>query len=176
VVGYTNIYKGKTLISRAEIANSNWQKCKGLMFSKQKDILFNFRKDAFLKFHMVFVFYPIDIVFMDHNQRIVDIKKRFCPFTFYYSRAKSSHVLELKNGTIEKTGLELGDLLIITTRDLTDEKGITQTSKKQPTKKKKTQKKTIKEAPKKKTVTKKKSVTKKKTVSRNKKTKTSKKK
>jgi uncharacterized protein len=118
VVNYTNIYKGTTLISKAEIANSNWEKSKGLMFSKQKDILFNFRRDAFLKFHMVFVFYPIDIIFMDHNQKIVDLKKRFCPFSFYYSKAKSSHVLELAAGTIEKYSLKLGDLLIISEREL----------------------------------------------------------
>jgi uncharacterized protein len=118
VVEYSNVYKGNALISKAEVATSNWQKCKGLMFSRQKDILFNFRKDAFLKFHMVFVFYPIDIVFMDHDHRIVDLKKKFRPFTCYYSRAKSSHVLELANGTISKHGIELGDLLTVTEKPL----------------------------------------------------------
>ncbi|MFT4309300.1 MAG: DUF192 domain-containing protein [Candidatus Woesearchaeota archaeon] len=113
MAGHINVYKGQSLVSRAEVANTNWEKCKGLMFSRQKDILFNFQKDKKLKFHMVFVFYPIDIIFMDHEYKIVDLKKSFCPFTCYYSRAKSSHVLELAKGTINKHEIGLGEILYV---------------------------------------------------------------
>lgn len=107
------IYKGDILLSEPEVATTQWEKARGLMFRKQHDVLFHFQKEKKLKFHMVFVFYPIDIVFLDSDLKVVDLKPRFKPFTFYYSKACSSTVLETYAGFIRDRSIRIGDTLSI---------------------------------------------------------------
>lgn len=107
------IYKNDALISEPRVAKSQWDKARGLMFAKPHDVLFHFPAEERLKFHMVFVFYPIDIVFLDDALRVVDLKPRFMPFTVYYSKARSSTVLESYDGFIDEHGISLGDMLVI---------------------------------------------------------------
>lgn len=108
------VYKSTTLISQPRLAKTQWEKARGLMFSKFHDVLFHFPKEERLKFHMVFVFYPIDIIFMDDEMRVVDFKKRFKPFSYYYSKSKSSIVLETYSGFIDDHEISIGDQLAIT--------------------------------------------------------------
>lgn len=109
------IYKDEALISEPRVARTQWEKARGLMFAKPHDVLFHFPIEERLKFHMVFVFYPIDIVFLDDALRVVDLKPRFKPFTVYYSKARSSTVLESYDGFIDEHGISLGDVLTIRT-------------------------------------------------------------
>ncbi len=110
---HTKIYKGNKIISTPKIAHTVFQKAKGLMFSKQRDLLFVFKTEERLNFHMVFVFYPIDIIFINHNFEVVDFKKSFKPFTFYYSKKKALYALEVKEGFIEENNIKIGDKLFI---------------------------------------------------------------
>lgn len=107
------VYRGDILVSEPALAKSQWEKARGLMFSKPHDVLFHFNDERRLKFHMVFVFFPIDIIFLDHELKVVDLKPRFRPFTFYYSKAKSSTVLEAYDGFINDHSITIGDTLKI---------------------------------------------------------------
>ena len=108
------VYKDSSVISQPRLARTQWEKARGLMFSAFHDVLFHFPEEQRLKFHMVFVFYPIDIIFMDKEMRVVDLKERFKPFTFYYSKACSSTVLETYDGFIKEHEIAVGDQLAIT--------------------------------------------------------------
>ncbi len=110
---HTKIYKGNKIISTPKVAHTVFQKAKGLMFSKQRDLLFVFKTEERLNFHMVFVFYPIDIIFINHNFEVVDFKKSFKPFTFYYSKKKALYALEVKEGFIDENNIKIGDVLFI---------------------------------------------------------------
>ncbi len=110
---HTKIYKNNKIISKPKVAHTVFQKAKGLMFSKQRDLLFVFKTEERLNFHMVFVFYPIDIIFINHNFEVVDFKKSFKPFTFYYSKRKALYALEVKEGFIEENNIKIGDKLFI---------------------------------------------------------------
>ena len=110
---HTKIYKNNKIISRPKVAHTVFQKARGLMFSKQRDLLFVFKTEERLNFHMVFVFYPIDIIFINHNFEVVDFKKSFKPFTFYYSKRKALYALEVKEGFIEENNIKIGDKLFI---------------------------------------------------------------
>ncbi|MFT4308040.1 MAG: DUF192 domain-containing protein [Candidatus Woesearchaeota archaeon] len=107
------VYKGSNPVSQPRLARTQWEKARGLMFSRPHDVLFEFGEEEKLKFHMVFVFYPIDIIFMDKQMRVVDLKERFRPFTFYYSKACSSTVLEAYHGFIKEHGISIGDELTV---------------------------------------------------------------
>ena len=58
---------------------------------------------------MFFVFYPIDVLFLDKNKIVVEIKENFKPFTFYNPKKKSKYILELQKNTIKKTETTLGN-------------------------------------------------------------------
>ncbi len=90
---------------------SMWQKAAGLMFSKQKDILFIEDKEKKIPLHMYFVFYPIDVLYLNKKKRVTEIKEYFQPFTFYNPKNKAQYVLELKAGTVKRTKTEITDLL-----------------------------------------------------------------
>ncbi|MDD4049895.1 MAG: DUF192 domain-containing protein [Candidatus ainarchaeum sp.] len=45
--------------------------------------------------HMLFVFYPINVIFLDSNKKVVDIKKKLKPFTFYSPKKKAKYIIEL---------------------------------------------------------------------------------
>jgi hypothetical protein len=47
---------------------------------------------------MFFVFYPIDVLFLDRENRIVEIKRHFLPFTIYAPKKKSMTIIELPDG------------------------------------------------------------------------------
>ncbi|MBT7903432.1 DUF192 domain-containing protein [Candidatus Woesearchaeota archaeon] len=85
----------------------------GLMFSNRAQIedtahIFIFTKPIFLSLHMWFVFYPIDVLFIDSNKKIVDIKQNFLPFTFYTAQKKAKFFIEVKKGLIKKKNLLIG--------------------------------------------------------------------
>jgi len=97
--------KKKTLIAKnAELCSNIFSKSFGLMFSRRpKALIFIFKKEKIISLHMFFVFYPIDVLFLNKNKIIVEIKENFRPFTFYTPKNKAMFIIELPNGTIKKT-------------------------------------------------------------------------
>ncbi len=59
---------------------------------------------------MFFVFYPIAVLVVDKNWRVVEIKENFRPFTFWSSKEKGKYVVELG---IKQGGVKVGDLISI---------------------------------------------------------------
>ena len=67
-----------TIIAKDYIlCNSILSKAKGLMFSKQKNLVFTFPSEKFVPLHMLFVFFPIDVIFADENKKITEFKEDF---------------------------------------------------------------------------------------------------
>ena len=107
----SNLIKKRVVHDNAKLCNGIFSKFTGLMFSKKRNkaLIFKFNKEKNISLHMLFVFYPIDVLFLDKNKIIVDIKENFKPFTFYKSRKKAMYAIELPNGIIKKTKTETGD-------------------------------------------------------------------
>lgn len=81
------------------------------MFSKQKNLIFPFNKEKIIPLHMWFVFYPIDVIYLDKNKKIVEIKENFKPFSYFSPKNKAKYVIELKNGKVSKTSSKKGDYI-----------------------------------------------------------------
>jgi len=88
-----------------QICESIWSKARGLMFSKKKNLVFVFDKEKRIALHMLFVFFPIDVLFLDKEKRIIEIKNNFRPFSFYTSENKAKYVVELT----ENNDYNIGD-------------------------------------------------------------------
>lgn len=102
----------KTVISRnGRICYDALSKFIGLMFSSKQNrsLIFKFKKEKIIALHMLFVFYPIDVLFLDKNKIVVDKKENFRPFTFYKSRKNAMYAVEMPNGVIDKTKTKIGD-------------------------------------------------------------------
>lgn len=74
-----------------------FSKLMGLMFSKRKNIVLILNKESRLNaiIHMFFVFYPIDVYWLDKNKKIVDQRKRVRPFTFAVPKNKAKYIVEI---------------------------------------------------------------------------------
>ena len=106
-----NATKNEIIAADFKLCDDNFSKFAGLMFSKQKNkaLIFKFNKEKIIALHMLFVFYPIDVLFLDKNKIAVDKKENFKPFTFYKSKRKAMYAVELLNGAIKKTKTEIGN-------------------------------------------------------------------
>mgnify|MGYP001571234577 CR=1 FL=1 len=106
-----NISKSKVISKNSIFIDDILSKFIGLMFSKKirVPLIFRFNEEKMISLHMLFVFYPIDVLFLDKNKIVVDKKENFKPFTFYKSKKKAMYAVELPNGTIKKTKSEIGD-------------------------------------------------------------------
>lgn len=81
-------------------------KLKGLMFSRKKNLLFIFNKDVNTSFHMFFVFYPIYLILLDNNKKVLETKKLY-PFTIYFPNTKFRYALELTDDYNINSGVKL---------------------------------------------------------------------
>ena len=101
----------KSILSKKYVlCSSFFLKSLGMMFRiRPKALIFAFEKEKNVPLHMLFVFFPIDVIYLDKNKKVVEIKKALKPFTFYKPQKKSKYVVELPAGAIQKSGTSLGD-------------------------------------------------------------------
>jgi uncharacterized membrane protein (UPF0127 family) len=105
------ISRGKAVIGEAELVTSRLRQAAGLMFSRQKNLIFVLPRERTLLMHMLFVFYSIDVVGLNSQKKVMELIPGFRPFTFYRLKNRCRFILELRNATIEKAGLKPGDSL-----------------------------------------------------------------
>jgi len=105
-----NKTRKKILSKDFKICKNLFQKSIGLMFTtKPKTLIFEFKKEKKISLHMFFVFYPIDVLFLNKNKRVVEIKENFKPFTIYFPERHALYIIELPNKTIKRSKTKLND-------------------------------------------------------------------
>jgi len=108
----TNKTKNTILSPQFSELSSVFSKALGLMFhTKPKSLIFQFNKEQLIPLHMCFVFFPIDVVFLNSNKKVVEIKENFKPWTYYSPKNKAKYVIELPKDTIKNSRIELNDLI-----------------------------------------------------------------
>jgi hypothetical protein len=107
-----NITKNALLSQNIKHCSSFFSKCKGLMFSKKltdNALLFHFPSEKRHSLHMLFVFYPIDVLWLNQNRKVVEMKQSFKPFTFATPKKPAKFIIELPENTIKNSKTEIGD-------------------------------------------------------------------
>lgn len=98
-----------------EIANTPQQIQRGLMYRKQMDenkgMLFIFEYEDFWKFWMKNTYIPLDIIYINKDKEIVDIKKNTTPLSLksLTPYEKSLYVLEINGGMCDKYKIKIGN-------------------------------------------------------------------
>lgn len=109
-----NKRNGNILANNIGICKSIFSLAKGLMFSRRRDdfaMVLDFGREKKISLHMFFVFYPIDVVFLDEKKKVVEAKENFKPFTFYEGKSMARYAIEVVAGTVKKSGTKIGDKL-----------------------------------------------------------------
>lgn len=105
----------KTVICKnVKILTTVLQKAIGLMFHKKiTDVayVFVFEKPMRVDLHMFFVFFKIDLLFLDENKKVIEIKERFKPFALYYSKKEVYYVVELPCGKVKESKTKIKDVV-----------------------------------------------------------------
>lgn len=116
------IDNGKELIEiNVEIADDNGEKMRGLMFRENLNenggMFFVFENESYQTFWMKNTFIPLDIIFIDKNFKIVDIKSAVpCeegPCTLHKSSKPAKYVLEVNSNFTIKNNVKAGDKIIL---------------------------------------------------------------
>jgi len=103
-----NKTKGFMIIGKTRFARRIFAKGTGLMFRRKPDygLVFEFSREKIIPLTMMFVFYPIDVLFLDKDKRVVEIA-HLRPFRDYMPKKKAMFFVELPIGVIGKT--KVGD-------------------------------------------------------------------
>ena len=105
-----------------ELATTPDQRARGMMFRQNMDedkgMLFIFDEEEVQPFWMKNTYIYLDIIWIDRSRKVVFISRNTPPCTEepYHSinpGKKAMYVLELRGGTADKIGLDVGDELIL---------------------------------------------------------------
>lgn len=112
----TNKRTGKKILGRVLVADTHWLRMKGLMFEDPNSfnyaLVFSLPRESIANasIHMLFVFFPIDVVYLDKGKKVVDIVKGLAPFSLgYVPKKPAKFFIELPAG--KSKGIKLGDWL-----------------------------------------------------------------
>lgn len=105
------------LAENVEVADSFWKRFRGLMlrknFEKGDALLFKFPEERKFGIHTFFLFFYIDLIYLDEDLKVLEIKKDLPPFRFYNPEKKAHKLVELRGGTLENKNIEEGEKLKI---------------------------------------------------------------
>jgi uncharacterized membrane protein (UPF0127 family) len=77
------------------------------MFSQKKNLIFVFRKKMRVSLHMLFVFFPIWVLYLDDKKRLL-YKKKLYPFiSTCYPKQKARYVVEI----VDEPHCKIGDIV-----------------------------------------------------------------
>lgn len=109
----------------AEVATTAEARNRGLSardeLGEKNGMLFIFSKPDFHHFHMKDMNFPIDIIWLDENLRVVDITPQLDPDTYpetFTSHRPAQYVLEVNAGFADEYGINRDDKAIIDQRHL----------------------------------------------------------
>lgn len=103
------------IVSDIVYRKTTWEKATGLMFKlkfEDSAFIFPFEFEKKIPIHMLFVFFPIDVLWVNLEGEIVDLKQKILPFIPHIPhRGKASTLVELPAGTIAEHKIKLMDLV-----------------------------------------------------------------
>lgn len=122
--GELSILKAKTDSIKAsfdiEIAETEYETQTGLMYrqamEKDRGMLFIFPDVAMHSFYMKNTEFPLDIIYIDENQKIVSFQKNAKPYDegSLPSQLPAKYVLEINAGLSDQMELQVGDSIAFT--------------------------------------------------------------
>lgn len=110
------IHKNIIIADDVKYYDNLFQRTRGLRFSKKlkagQAVILAAKHESQIEstIDMFFVFFPIDIIWLDKDKKVVDIRKNVLPFTpIIIPKAAAQYVIELPKGMGRK--IQIGDAI-----------------------------------------------------------------
>src|SRR3989338_6045084 len=105
-----NKTKKKLIIGKVKLAKTRAERMRGLMFSRKPEhaLILCMPKESRIgsAIHMMFVFYPLDVLFLDSKKQVVDKVLGLKPFALnYVPKRAAKYVVELPEGPGKKANI-----------------------------------------------------------------------
>ncbi len=101
----------KTIARNVRIIKNEFLQFIGLRFHPQlnenKALVFVLRKKSKAIVDMFFVFFNIDILWLDENKKIIHLQENAKPFCFYRPKKEAKYIVELRRGMIRRNNIKL---------------------------------------------------------------------
>ena len=97
----------KKISSTELICTTFLSQLRGLMFRQKQNLVMVFPTEKNISLHTFFVFYPIDVLILDSDKKIIEIKRNFKPFTLWNAQKKGRYVVELSSSSMNNVGDQL---------------------------------------------------------------------
>lgn len=108
---------GNVLAGRVELADSFWKRFRGLMlrgrFPNGSALVFTPPKPGRYGIHMFFVRFPIDLLYLDSGFVVVELRTGLKPWRMYSPKLIANYLIELPEGTISRSNVEIGHKLTL---------------------------------------------------------------
>ena len=110
-----DLTRKRVIAEKTVFCRSVLSQMRGLMFSanyEDRALIMVFAKEKIVPLHMMFVFYPIDILFVDSSKKVVELAEGAKPFVSQIvPKHKAKYVIELAAGKIKENRIKIGDKL-----------------------------------------------------------------
>ena len=101
------IFKGTKKIGEGTLYATLLQQTIGLMFSLNKKIvIFQFNQERKVSIHTWFMFFYLDLIYLNKKKKIVEIKRNLHPFSLFKPQKKASYIIEAPSGFVRKYKLK----------------------------------------------------------------------
>ncbi len=114
LITVVNTTRNNTLAERCELANTFASRFRGLMGRAALEpgqALLIYPESSI---HMFFMRFPIDVLFLDNDDRVVALREAMLPNRSFASKWGARSTLELPAHIISATGTQVGDQLALT--------------------------------------------------------------
>ena len=111
-----NQTRNRTLADRGELARSFLARGRGLMGRTTLSASYALIIYPEWSIHTFFMRVPIDVLFVDHDNRVIGLRRAMPPNRPFAGVApwRGRYVIEMPAGVIDTTGTALGDQLMLT--------------------------------------------------------------
>jgi uncharacterized membrane protein (UPF0127 family) len=113
--GEINTNEAKVLLSEVILAKSTFARMKGLLGRSHLNPSEGMILQPCSSIHCYFMKFPIDVIMMDHNQRVIGLRKNIQPNEWVPPIPFCDSMIEASAGVIEASGIELGALIHVGT-------------------------------------------------------------
>ncbi|WP_251553643.1 DUF192 domain-containing protein [Neobacillus muris] len=93
------------------VYNTFWKRFRGLMFKKKPIVNEGIWIIPCNSIHMFFMFFPIDVVFLNSNNEVIYLKESVKPWSLIFPINNAASVMELPVNTIRSYDIKIGDSL-----------------------------------------------------------------
>jgi len=114
---FINEDTGEVVANEVELAEGLWRRLRGLMFRRKfllgNALLFKFKKPGRHRVHTFFVRFPIDLVYMDSDLKVVEVRPCLEPWRIYRPKAAAEYLIELPAGAAARANIEVGHKILL---------------------------------------------------------------